>query len=399
MTVDTVLAEQEWVRAHTGITMTTVEGVDASAHIRLALRINPKRAHLLVSSVLGKHVPVEGWTFWNACAFLADKVRKVTDPNADLVVMGYAETAVGMGHAVAAWLECDFFQSTRHQLAMDKYVEFSEPHSHASEHYAYVDDAGMVASNKTVVLVDDEVSTGVTVANTIRALHAKATHPAYIVATFLDARTTSTALEDVSAELGVPVHIVSSTRAHVDLPEGISETAGDLLRTYVSNAPVGLKEGRVVYLDAPEPNGALPSSVAGVNFAETAQIRRYAREVAGALRRSPDFVSGAQPHVVGVEEDTFVTSQIAMSLGATFSSTTRSPIFPVNEQGYPVRWKHEFMNASGETRWAYNLPNSGQRILVLPYHTHRNGSTQSIIESLRQGCDTLIVVHLPMTSN
>ncbi|WP_205613533.1 phosphoribosyltransferase domain-containing protein, partial [Streptomyces sp. S5] len=73
----------------------------------LALRRNPKRAHLLVSGVLGKHVPQLPSVVHGHGVTLGRRVRALLGPEeaARAVVLGYAETATALGHAVADGLE------------------------------------------------------------------------------------------------------------------------------------------------------------------------------------------------------------------------------------------------------------------------------------------------------
>src|SRR4051794_39992528 len=52
----------QWAERATGIEVADVDsaiGVPATALVRLGLRDNPRRLHLLVSQVLGKHVPTD----------------------------------------------------------------------------------------------------------------------------------------------------------------------------------------------------------------------------------------------------------------------------------------------------------------------------------------------------
>ncbi|MGK5698311.1 phosphoribosyltransferase domain-containing protein, partial [Streptomyces sp. URMC 128] len=69
----------------------------------LALRRNPKRAHLLVSNVLGKHVPQSPSVVYGYGFELGRRVRELlgADEARRAVVLGYAETATGLGHSVA----------------------------------------------------------------------------------------------------------------------------------------------------------------------------------------------------------------------------------------------------------------------------------------------------------
>ena len=48
-----------WVGSRFGVTLTGHAGEPLDGLVELALRRNPKRAHLLVSTVLGKHVPTD----------------------------------------------------------------------------------------------------------------------------------------------------------------------------------------------------------------------------------------------------------------------------------------------------------------------------------------------------
>ena len=48
-----------FVGEHFGVTLRGHGGEPLGELVQLALRRNPKRAHLLVSTVLGKHVPVD----------------------------------------------------------------------------------------------------------------------------------------------------------------------------------------------------------------------------------------------------------------------------------------------------------------------------------------------------
>ena len=91
-------------------------GLDAL--VGLALRDNPRRAQLVVSRVLGKHLPVPPAVALEAAGRLAGLVGNVADP----VVLGYCETATGLGHAVAQALGSDGLNRLKakfEQLATD----------------------------------------------------------------------------------------------------------------------------------------------------------------------------------------------------------------------------------------------------------------------------------------
>ncbi len=75
-------------------------GFDAMAG--LALRENPRRAHLVVSRVLGKHIPVRPGILVSTGALLGAQVTgALAGVREAPVVVGYCETATGLGHDTA----------------------------------------------------------------------------------------------------------------------------------------------------------------------------------------------------------------------------------------------------------------------------------------------------------
>lgn len=147
-----------------------------------AQRINPKRAFLFVSKVLGRHIPVAPSTMRHAFTDLANLVPD--DLPEPILVIGMAETAVGLSAGVHQALQTRYpnallLNSTRHSQHNKDNTEtllttFSEDHSHASQHLIYqsadtVTQAQLLAS-KTLIMVDDEASTGNTCVNVVTAL-------------------------------------------------------------------------------------------------------------------------------------------------------------------------------------------------------------------------------------
>lgn len=149
-----------------------------------AQRINPKRAFLFVSKVLGRHIPVAPSTMRDAFTDLANLVHN--DLPAPVLVIGMAETAVGLSAGVHQALQTRYpnallLNSTRHTQHSDNNSEtllttFNEDHSHASQHLIYrsTDTATQtqLLTSKTLIMVDDEASTGNTCVNVVTALRA-----------------------------------------------------------------------------------------------------------------------------------------------------------------------------------------------------------------------------------
>ncbi len=84
--------------------------------VEVALRRNPRRAQLLVSTVLGKHIPADPRVVHGTGLELGRLVGKALEGRSALV-LGFAETATGLGHCVAEALGADYLHSTRRTVA------------------------------------------------------------------------------------------------------------------------------------------------------------------------------------------------------------------------------------------------------------------------------------------
>ncbi len=136
-----------------------------------ATRQNPRRLYLFVSKVLGKHWPVRPSVMRDIHARLAAKIADLPGP---VLVIGMAETATALGRGVAeeAALQTGrddilYLQTTRYQLSRPLAFGFDECHSHAPDHAVYLPDPALqplFRAVRTLVLVDDEISTGRTLA-------------------------------------------------------------------------------------------------------------------------------------------------------------------------------------------------------------------------------------------
>lgn len=143
----------------------------------IAERNNPKRAFLFVSKILGKHIPVSPKKMRQSYQQLSQLIPD--DIQGDVVFIGMAETAVGLAAGVFDEAKQQFdravlLTSTRHAMDAELLCEFKENHSHASDHLIYlpIDKTmrSIVNNARTLILIDDEVTTGNTFRNLIHAL-------------------------------------------------------------------------------------------------------------------------------------------------------------------------------------------------------------------------------------
>lgn len=145
------------------------------ALFEIAERQNPKRAFLFVSTVLGRHIPVSAARHRAALEQLAEKLRAPLG-SGPVLVMSYAETAVGLGLGVFDSLcrKCPevaagYLPTTRLcPKGTHPWLNTREEHSHAVEHMVLPPRSGVLPDTEdlTLVLVDDETTTG----NTFKGL-------------------------------------------------------------------------------------------------------------------------------------------------------------------------------------------------------------------------------------
>ena len=143
-----------------------------------AARVSSKRKFLLVSKVLGKHYPVAPKTMsWSYRTLARAVIKKGVDGNS--LWIGMAETATGLGYGVfesachAGAQNALFIQTTRYYLTGIERLEFEEAHSHATDFFLYYpvrpDYRKQFLNAETLVLIDDEISTGKTFLRLIKA--------------------------------------------------------------------------------------------------------------------------------------------------------------------------------------------------------------------------------------
>ncbi|MDP4171806.1 MAG: phosphoribosyltransferase domain-containing protein, partial [Bacillota bacterium] len=181
---------------------------------KMAARINKKRSFLFVSKLIGKHLPIDPQNGLLAGEMLAavymQTVKGVEIKNREEfrsmllseepfltgmrypgnpLIIGFAETATALGHAFFdCFPEADYVHTTREQL-VDKQsaISFEEEHSHATSHRCYLS-VDMIANEREIILVDDELTTGKTSLNIIKSIHKIFPRNDYTVVSILDWR-------------------------------------------------------------------------------------------------------------------------------------------------------------------------------------------------------------------
>ncbi|MGY1619056.1 phosphoribosyltransferase family protein [Geodermatophilus sp. SYSU D00691] len=414
-----------WAAERLGIQVLTEVGVGGLVIedlVGMALRINPRRAHLLVSRVLGKHVPADPRLILGAGrllgALVADRLsgrdtgiadaggsllaaalsgasgaapsllalcnRHLADgPIVDALVLGYAETATGLGHAVADAIDADYLHSTRRDVpGVAREGAFEEAHSHATQHLLLPEDPLLLANPRPLVLVDDELSTGATVMDTIRAVQRVARRDRFVVASLVDLRSRADRqrLHDFARQIGIRLDVVTLVSGQIRLPEdavvrGQALTAAHGRRPLDGSADRTRGRGAAPTIVVPPwPEGVRDGGRHGFPAAERTAFDAAVRAAADALLPGVPTGVGARVLVLGTEELMYLPLRLAAALvdrmpvesaDVWFSSTTRSPVVPVDEPGCAIRTvltfdSHDRPIDGPGRRYAYNVAQAAE---------------------------------------
>lgn len=390
----------------------------------LALRRNPKRAHLLVSTVLGKHIPQRPSVVHGAGVGLGERVRALLGDAdaARAVVLGYAETATGLGHSVADGVAlAPYLHSTRRPVEGAVPVGgFEEEHSHATSHLLLPEDRALLAGDGPLVLVDDEFSTGNTVLNTIEAVHRRFPRDRYVIVALADMRTAEhrARLEEFAVGLGARMDVVALAEGTVRLPDGVLRLGRELVEAHDQHDAGPTARGTLVRAALAWPPGLPDGGRHGFTPAHRADLEAA---LPGLGKQLAEAVRAAGHHdrvlVLGSEELMYTPLRLAEALQEAlgneaevrYSTTTRSPVLAVDDPGYAIRTRISFpahdAPADGPgPRFAYNVAagaDPARRFDTVLLVTDSTGDTPALhaagglLDTLRGAADHVLLAAVP----
>jgi len=423
----------------------------------MAARKNPKRSFLFVSKVLGKHIPINPHIGLLANRLLAhkyvDEVYNIKDEvtikrlvsefvnynNCEelckvemetkyvlpepVIFVGFAETATGIAQGVFSCFEGEgFYTHTTRDVVLehDFNVEFEEEHSHAKDHNCYGLREDVLKSDAPIVLIDDELTTGNTILNIIKALQSKYPRKNYVVLSILDWRSENNInkFNEIENALGISIKVVS-------LVSGNIEIEGSPNINYIDNKEVAVsakeKDISIEYLmlddyfDNPlkynsldvEGNESISPYLKetgrfGISCSDQNYINSKIAKV-GELLKSKRI--GNSTLCLGTEEFIYIPMLIAANMGegVKYHSTTRSPIFQLNKAEYGIQngFSFESPGRSGVENYIYNIPNGRYNDLFLilekEVSDHRLDSIIGILKKL--GIPKIFVVYCLSTED
>jgi len=405
----------DWLTRELGARLVARPG-QLPEQVGLALRFNPRRAHLLVFAALGKYVPTCPESVCQAGTTLGRQVARHLG-GAPLVV-GYAETATALGHLVADVLGAPYLHSTRRAVPGGAVsAAFTEPHSHAPGHLLLPAYPDMLGGGGPLVLVDDELSTGTTAANTIEAVHARYPRRHYVLACLMDVRsgTDRDSMTARVAALGARVEVVALARGVVELPTDMAFRSAQLVAAHTRRTPPPPPpaRARLSQLHPTWPAGLPEGGRHGFTPAHRRALEAVVADIAAGLAT---MVQGPRVLVLGCEEFMYVPLRVAQALQrclapgreVRYASTARSPILAIDDSTYPVRTGLAFpahdRDAGSGWRFVYNVaPGSDPArrfddvvcVLDDAMNTPALHTSGGLLDVLRGVCDRVNVVVVP----
>jgi hypothetical protein len=343
-------------------------------------RNNPRRPFLLVSKVLGKHLPVTPARMAEAHAALA--ARLPADLPGPVCFVGLAETATGLGWGVfEAWRartrrnDTIVVHSTRAPMPECTTFGFEEVHSHGPAQVVCIPEVREVrevfATARTLVIVDDELTTGSTVCSLRRA--------------FIEHRQAQGWFGSLST---TAVALVTSASARAKLEKGDVDGNDDEI------AVVALADIDVAFSASPDGTDPGDSFVTRElsPLGPGIGLRRFGRAGAAQAPALPDailaralaFSRSANPcFVVGAGEcmhPAFILGRALEAQGITVlvQSSTRSPVLPggVIRGSLPVEGGVDVEIPY----FMHNPPPRGARVIAL-FEPGAERSTRALVEA------------------
>lgn len=319
------------------------------------VRKNPKRGFLLVSRVLGKHIPVTVQQAEKSYQILSQKLKdlQLIAPH----FIGLAETATALaegvyqhyvndqesilGHRDIAYQGVTLQNTTRYITDHPVLFYFEEPHSHAPAHIVY-EPCENARLAKELVLIDDELSTGTTLQNLATAWIDKHPHVERVVLVSLT--DWCPRRKEIEQILQRPTYFISLLTGELDF---VSHPSWRPEKIALSSKS---QKNKTTILPAESPRFG---KVGTYHFPATSELD----------------VVGKHVLVVGTGEYQHAAYLLAKQIDAVtaschWSATTRSPVVPILAMQHTLSFSDHM--GDGMPNFLYNVdPKNYDRIFVV----------------------------------
>lgn len=332
---------------------------------------NKKRNFLFVSKLLAKHIPIAPETLFRACRLPAQQYKEqhrlALDSDKRFVcakktlVIGFAETATAMGHAVYDCFSGDvqYVHTTRDKVENYAFAfEFKEEHCHAAEQLFFLQKEEWIKEARDIIIVDDEVTTGKTIRNIIDRIEKYYPGKSYHIFTFLDWRNQSNreayAAFSQKQKLSIRFYtLVSGCIDAIDIKDNSVDEA-------VIHPPIGYcadEHGWQFHYCNGLPS-AVSSARQGIDRLQRDSMQNL---IDAVVQQTTPHLKGHKRSIIGTGELMYLPMKCAEQFSGInlCNATTRSPIIPNNEADYGVKRAMRFTAPLDPDRveYLYNINN------------------------------------------
>ncbi len=317
--------------------------------------MNNKRSFLFISKLLGKHISVDP-NVVRATGYLLSSlkydfsntsfiscIKEGTEPNYNchamdngVLVIGFCETATGLGMAVASSIKGAYYQTTTREPIKDipQLLSFEESHSHASTHYMFSDDFCIKKFGK-IILVDDEITTGNSLLHLMEEIIKQGNVREISIMTILDWRNEEQKkqFQSFAKENSIDINVYSLLSGYLKNEDKNLYRNSNVTNISERTSVISLNifERRIVStIDGTKISYIEKSGRFGVLYKDIDAIEEYAQSTAKKIANLIGLIKNIL--ILGHGENIYIPSRIAsylkrMGYDVRFRTTSRTPIF------------------------------------------------------------------------
>jgi hypothetical protein len=387
----------------------------------MAMRKNKKRGFLFVSKLIGKHIPILPDTVSVTGGLLAEMFMRETGQGANYdalllakaieathllkaaitelstkklkadkptLFLGFAETATGIAQAMfSAFCDNCFYVHTTREVFLDKQptLIFEEEHSHATSHLCYFDNIEYLKNAERIVLIDDEMTTGNTTLNFIKALINVCNAKEFIAVSILDWRDEAQCKKfaDFENEYDIKIKCISLMRGNITILPHAELHINKAYVPDINNKPIindiclNIGEKHTYKAGSSEtpvaPNCSDMTGRFGISADENTRNHDIVYAASQKLKSCRKYKNTL---CIGTGEYIYIPSKLASGMGdgCLFFSSTLSPIVQYNYEDYPIKnvityTDDNVVNKANSNFNIYNiLPDAYPEVFIISEH-------------------------------
>lgn len=316
---------------------------------------NEKRSFLFISKLLGKHLSVNPDVVKSTGFLLSSLkygfnntthiscIKGIGKPSfeeyaldKDILIIGFCETATALGLSVAASIHGSYYITTTRETIQNikQILRFEEPHSHASTHCMYSDSLDL-NKFKEIILVDDEITTGISLLNLVKEIVKNSSVRKFSIMTILDWRSESMKdnFRKYISETGIEISVYSLLSGYIfeDITTIYKNKNVCRIEKTLDSIPLNIFDRQIVStLENPCTEFLSYTGRFGIDSKCISSIEESSYKAANNLLKY--LGTNKRILVLGHGENIYIPSRVAshlQNLGCevSFRTTSRTPIY------------------------------------------------------------------------